>query len=110
MKYWKRAPTLGLGVSAHELWGGRRRANVSALRRYVEELAAGRRPVASDAAVTDEESARERLVLGLRLAEGVPAGDVEGYIRASGYNVATSAVHGGSSCSPPPSDAKSGNA
>ena len=84
VKYWKRAPTLGLGVSAHELWGGRRRANVSALRRYVEELAAGRRPVASDAAVTDEESARERLVLGLRLAEGVPAGDVEGYIRASG--------------------------
>ncbi len=37
VKYWKRAPTLGLGVSAHELWGGRRRANVSALPRYIEE-------------------------------------------------------------------------
>jgi oxygen-independent coproporphyrinogen-3 oxidase len=84
VKYWKRAPTLGLGVSAHELWGGRRRANVSALTRYVEELAAGRRPVASDAFVSDEESARERLVLGLRLAEGVPAGEVEDFIRAAG--------------------------
>ena len=84
VKYWKRTPTLGLGVSAHELWGGRRRANVSALQRYVEELAAGRRPVASDAAVSDEQGARERLVLGLRLSEGVPAGEVEDFIRADG--------------------------
>jgi oxygen-independent coproporphyrinogen-3 oxidase len=84
VKYWKRAPTLGLGVSAHELWGGRRRANVPVLQRYVEELAAGRRPVVSDAAVSDEEGARERLVLGLRLAEGVPAGEVEGFILSAG--------------------------
>ena len=46
VKYWTRAPTLGLGVSAHELWGGRRRANVSNLEQYLAELAAGRRPVA----------------------------------------------------------------
>jgi oxygen-independent coproporphyrinogen III oxidase len=84
VKYWKRAPTLGLGVSAHELWDGRRRANVSALTRYVEELAAGRRPVAIDAAVSREEAARERLVLGLRLFEGVPAKEVEDFIRAGG--------------------------
>jgi oxygen-independent coproporphyrinogen-3 oxidase len=83
VKYWKRAPTLGLGVSAHELWGGRRRANVSSLPRYIEELAAGRRPVAMDSAVSREEEARERLVLGLRLSEGVAARDVEDFIRAS---------------------------
>jgi coproporphyrinogen III oxidase-like Fe-S oxidoreductase len=69
-------------VSAHELWGGRRRANISLLPRYVEELAAGRRPVAMDAAVSREEETRERLVLGLRLAEGVAAMDVEDFIRA----------------------------
>ena len=83
VKYWKRAPTLGLGVSAHELWGGRRRANVSSLPRYIEELAAGRRPVAMDSAVSREEEARERLVLGLRLSEGVAAIDLEDFIRAS---------------------------
>ena len=83
VKYWKRAPTLGLGVSAHELWGGRRRANVSALPRYIEELAAGRRPVARDAPVSREEGARERLVLGLRLSEGVPAREVEDFVRAA---------------------------
>ena len=31
-KYWTRTETLGLGVSAHELWAGRRRANVSPCR------------------------------------------------------------------------------
>jgi oxygen-independent coproporphyrinogen-3 oxidase len=84
VKYWKRAPTLGLGVSAHELWEGRRRANVSALVRYIEELAAGRRPVALDRPVPREEGARERLFLGLRLSEGVPAGELEDFVRGSG--------------------------
>jgi oxygen-independent coproporphyrinogen-3 oxidase len=84
VKYWKRAPTLGLGVSAHEFWGGRRRANVSALPRYIEKLAAGRRPLAMDVPVSREEGAREGLVLGLRLSEGVPSGELEEFVRASG--------------------------
>ncbi len=83
VKYWKRAPTLGLGVSAHELWAGRRRANVSTLVRYIAELAAGRRPVAVDCPVSAEEGARERLVLGLRLSEGVAAAEIEGFVRGS---------------------------
>ncbi len=38
VKYWTRTPTLGLGVSAHELWAGRRRANVSKLEAYLEPV------------------------------------------------------------------------
>jgi coproporphyrinogen III oxidase-like Fe-S oxidoreductase len=57
---------------------------VSTLVRYIAELAAGRRPVAVDCPVSREESARERLVLGLRLSEGVPAGELEGFVHASG--------------------------
>ncbi len=53
VKYWKRTPTLGLGVSAHEFWNGRRRANVSSLPRYIEEMTAGRRPVAMDDPVAE---------------------------------------------------------
>jgi oxygen-independent coproporphyrinogen-3 oxidase len=83
VKYWKRTPTLGLGVSAHEFWNGRRRANVSSLPRYIEEMIAGRRPVAVDAAVGPDEAAREGIVLGLRLSEGVPAGELEERIRNS---------------------------
>ena len=77
VKYWKRIPTLGLGVSSHELWNGRRRANVSAIGRYIEELGAGRRPLAEDHPVTAGDESRERIVLGLRLAEGIPATEIE---------------------------------
>ena len=80
VKYWKRTPTLGLGISAHELWRERRRANVSAIAPYVEGLAAGRRPVALDHEVGPEERARERIVLGLRLAEGVGREELESWI------------------------------
>ena len=83
VKYWKRAPTLGLGVSAHEFWNGRRRANVTALPRYMAELAAGRRPLAANHLVGEEEEAGERIVLGLRLAEGVPTRDLENRIQCS---------------------------
>lgn len=84
LKYWKRTPTLGLGVSAHEFWAGRRRANVSAIPGYIEALEAGRRPVALDRPVDAPEAARERIVLGLRLAEGVGAAEIESWIDRSG--------------------------
>lgn len=80
VKYWTRTPTLGLGVSAHEYWAGRRRANVSGLAPYVARLGDGDRPLALDEAVTGEAAARERIVLGLRLARGVSAPEVEQWI------------------------------
>lgn len=83
VKYWTRAPTLGLGVSAHELWSGRRRANVSALSGYIEALEAGRRPLALDRPVDAQEAARERIVLGLRLSRGVAAEELESCIASS---------------------------
>ena len=83
VKYWKRVPTLGLGVSAHEFWNARRRANVSSLPRYIEEMTAGRRPLALDAPVAEDEAAREEIVLGLRLSEGVAAEDIEDRVRTS---------------------------
>ena len=79
-KYWIRADTLGLGVAAHELWRGRRRANVSSLEQYAGELAQGRRPVALDWPVTAGEAARERVFLGLRLSEGVPGEWIEALV------------------------------
>jgi oxygen-independent coproporphyrinogen-3 oxidase len=79
-KYWLRADTLGLGVAAHELWRGRRRANVASLEQYSGELARGRRPVALDRPVTAGEAERERVFLGLRLSEGVPVESVEALV------------------------------
>ncbi|HVE66745.1 MAG TPA: radical SAM family heme chaperone HemW [Thermoanaerobaculia bacterium] len=77
VKYWTRAPTLGLGVSAHEFWADRRRANVSGLAQYVSRLQEGERPVALDRPIGPVEAARERIVLGLRLAAGIPASEIE---------------------------------
>jgi oxygen-independent coproporphyrinogen-3 oxidase len=83
LKYWTRTPTLGLGVSAHEWWAGRRRANVSALPAYLSGLEAGRRPLALDRLCGAAEQAQERIVLGLRLSAGVPREEIEGWIAAS---------------------------
>jgi oxygen-independent coproporphyrinogen III oxidase len=83
LKYWTRAPTLGLGVSAHEYWAGRRRANVSILEAYVGKLAGGERPLALDRPVDAAEAAREEVYLGLRLARGVPETVVRRQIAAS---------------------------
>ncbi len=83
LKYWTRANTLGLGVSAHELWRGRRRANVSNLERYLEEVSAGRRAVALDQPVTGAEAAREEIFLGLRLYQGVRSEAIEAFAAAS---------------------------
>jgi len=79
-KYWRRDPTLGIGVSAHELWAGRRRANVSSLGEYIARLEQGRRPLALDRAVGPEEEAAERIFLGLRRCEGVSREEIESWI------------------------------
>jgi oxygen-independent coproporphyrinogen-3 oxidase len=84
LKYWARAQTLGLGISAHEFWSGRRRANVSAIPAYLEGLNAGRRPTALDAPVEADQAARERIYLGLRLSDGVPGAEVEEWIASRG--------------------------
>jgi oxygen-independent coproporphyrinogen-3 oxidase len=84
VKYWTRAPTLGLGVSAHEFWNGRRRVNVSTIPAYVERIASGKRAVAVDRAVSPEEAAGERIVLGLRLAAGVERREVDGWVARHG--------------------------
>jgi putative oxygen-independent coproporphyrinogen III oxidase len=84
VKYWTRTPTLGLGVSAHELWSGRRRANVSNLETYLESLEAGRRPVALDETVSADQAAREEIYLGLRLARGVAADAFDARVEGSG--------------------------
>ena len=83
LKYWRREPTLGLGVSAHEFWGGRRRANVSALGAYVERLTAGERPAVLDRPIGPAEEAAERIVLGLRLTDGIAREELERWIDGS---------------------------
>jgi len=84
IKYWTRTPTLGLGVSAHELWRERRRANVSAIPAYICALEKGKRPTALDREIDRSEQTREQILLGLRLAVGVPRQEIDSWIARAG--------------------------
>src|SRR5262249_49865227 len=83
LKYWTRTATLGLGVSAHEYWDGRRRANVSTIEGYLACLAGGERPLALNRPVDAAEAAREEVFLGLRLARGVEEEAIQRQVAAS---------------------------
>ncbi|HWC66194.1 MAG TPA: radical SAM protein, partial [Thermoanaerobaculia bacterium] len=83
-KYWRRVPTFGLGVGAHELWNERRRANTASLGAYLDAIAHGRRPTAADRAIDDVERAREEILLGARTREGIPADVLDRWLAERG--------------------------
>ncbi len=72
--YWRRAPFLGLGPSAHSGAGVQRSWNVREWEEYRRLSEAGR-PVQAGAEALDPEAVRlEELYLGLRTDAGVPSG------------------------------------
>jgi putative oxygen-independent coproporphyrinogen III oxidase len=82
--YWEGRPYLGLGAGAHSYRDGRRWWNVRPPQQYMAEVSAGRPPVGGDERLTAEERRLERLLLGLRVAEGVPAEWIDAD-RAAGF-------------------------
>jgi oxygen-independent coproporphyrinogen-3 oxidase len=72
--YWRRAPFIGLGPSAHSGWGRHRRWNLRDWAAYARAMAGEVSPVAGAERLDDTEVELEELYLGLRTREGVPAG------------------------------------
>jgi oxygen-independent coproporphyrinogen-3 oxidase len=70
--YWRRGEYVGLGPGAHGALGPVRLANVRAHTRYRAAVAAGEWPIEGWERLTPAQVRGERIVLGLRLAEGVP--------------------------------------
>src|SRR5262249_49830154 len=70
--YWRREEYLGLGPGAHAYLGAVRFGNVRAHTRYRAALAADRWPIAWAERLTPAQARAERVMLGLRLAEGIP--------------------------------------
>ncbi|HSK96840.1 MAG TPA: hypothetical protein VK891_09505, partial [Euzebyales bacterium] len=62
---------LGIGAGAHGHWRGRRWWSVRSPERYIEHALAGRSTTAGDEVPSEQERRTERLLLGLRLVEGV---------------------------------------
>ncbi len=71
--YWRRAPYIGLGPSAHSGFGRTRRWNLREWTAYERASAAGESVVGGGAELSDEAVALEELYLGLRTTDGLPA-------------------------------------
>jgi oxygen-independent coproporphyrinogen-3 oxidase len=71
--YWEGRPYLGLGAGAHSYSDGVRWWNVRPPQQYLGMVAQGERPVGGSEQLDDDDLRLERLLLGLRVAEGVPA-------------------------------------
>lgn len=77
LKYWRHAPYLGLGPSAHSFDGRRRWWNERLLPHWQRAVRAGRRPRAGHETLSRHDLALEALMLGLRTTEGVDLERVE---------------------------------
>ncbi len=76
--YWRQGDYLAAGVGAHAHVRGRRSWQHRSLARWLNAAEAGDDATAGDEVTTMEERATERLLLGLRLAEGLHPSDVPG--------------------------------
>jgi oxygen-independent coproporphyrinogen-3 oxidase len=75
--YWQRAPFIGLGPSAHSGFGRTRQWNLRDWAAYERASRAGQSVVEGTEELSDEAVALEEVYLGLRTADGLPAGRVD---------------------------------
>jgi putative oxygen-independent coproporphyrinogen III oxidase len=70
-KYWRHAPYLGLGPSAHSFLDDKRWWNVRSVEQYIRALAKGNAPMAGREELSSEQLKLESLFLGLRTKDGI---------------------------------------
>jgi oxygen-independent coproporphyrinogen-3 oxidase len=74
--YWRGGDWLGIGAGAHGHWRGRRWWSVRGPERYARSALDGRSTVAGSEVPDADQRRAERLMMGLRLTEGVDRRDV----------------------------------
>jgi putative oxygen-independent coproporphyrinogen III oxidase len=102
MLYWTGGNWWGFGPGAHSHVGGTRWWNVRHPSAYAAQLATGCSPAAAREVLGPGEQAMEQVMLGLRLADGLPASDLSpaakaraeqslaaGHLDASGWSAGT---------------------
>ena len=82
--YWRAEEYLGFGPGACGYLGDVRYANVKGVDRWAAMIAGGLAPVDSHEALTPRQRMAERLMLGLRMREGVPAQWMEERVAVDG--------------------------
>jgi len=81
--YWRGDDWWGIGPGAHSHLAGRRWWNVKHPRTYATRLAAGELPVDGEEQLTAEQQYTERVLLGIRVAEGLPIESLDEVGRAA---------------------------
>ena len=76
LAYWRNADWWGIGPGAHSHLGGVRWWNVKHPATYAERIRTGASPMADEERLTDEQRELERVMLGIRTSDGVPADDL----------------------------------
>jgi oxygen-independent coproporphyrinogen-3 oxidase len=89
MGYWGGGNWWGAGPGAHSHVGGVRWWNVKHPARYAAALASGRSPAAGRELLSVGEQHTERVMLGLRLADGLPLDVLDAPERAAAKRAAT---------------------
>jgi oxygen-independent coproporphyrinogen-3 oxidase len=79
--YWRREEYVGLGPGAHGALGAVRWTNLRAHTRYRQALLGGGWPIERWERLTPVQVRGEQLVLGLRLAEGIPRAWLEAHLQ-----------------------------
>ena len=82
--YWSGGPYHAVGPGATRYVDGRRETNHRSTFTYLKRVMAGNSPVAESEQLPPEDRARERLVFGLRLMEGV---DANQFAQQTGYQI-----------------------
>lgn len=75
--YWRRVPYGGLGPSAHEFDGSRRRWNAAPYADWLSRVFRGEDPEAGSEALAPEQARSEQVYLGLRTQTGLELSDAE---------------------------------
>ena len=76
LAYWQDADWWGVGPGAHSHVGGRRWWNHKHPARYAADISVGKEPLAGEESLTDEQRTVERIMLGIRLRQGLPLDQV----------------------------------
>lgn len=76
MIYWRDGDWWGAGPGAHSHIGGRRFHNVKHPARYASVVSGGELPIRDSESLSDDDRHIERVMLRLRLAEGMPQSDL----------------------------------
>ncbi|MEA1947588.1 MAG: radical SAM family heme chaperone HemW [Thermodesulfobacteriota bacterium] len=71
MKYWKFAPYIGLGPSAHSFLEPKRYWNCADVEKYIQDLDAEKLPLAGEEQLSMEQFRIEAIYLGLRQTKGI---------------------------------------